>query len=131
MFETLLRGLAPVLSAAVLLLATVAGTHAQSGDDLAALTKQVEDLSKAGKYAEALPLAERAVKLAEEKHGPNDVAVTGPLLKLGATLGRLGRVAEMEAHERRALAIREAVLGPDHPETAKALEALAGTLMQT
>ena len=73
--------------------------HAQSGHDLAQLNKQVEELVKAGKYAEALPLAERAIRLAEEEHGANDVAVTGPLLMLGEVLGGLGRVAEVEPLE--------------------------------
>jgi len=123
--------LVPTLAIAVLVSVTIVSTRAQPSDDLAALNKQVEELSKAGKYAEALPLAERAVKVADEQHGPNDPAVAGPLLKLGNVLGRLGRLADMERHERRALAIRETALGPDHPETAEALAALAGTFAQT
>jgi hypothetical protein len=120
-----------VLAVATLACGLVAGAQAQIGDDVAALDAQVEALNKAGKYAEALPLAEQAIKRAEEQNGPNDPAVAGPLLMLAELLGRLGRVAEGEPHERRALAIREAVLGPDHPDTAKALRALAGTMMQT
>src|SRR5262245_47431223 len=127
----LVRLLAGALLLAALIVAPIARPRAQTADDLASLNSQVEALLKAGKYAEALPLAEKAVKSAEEKRGPNDAAIAGPLLKLGALLGRLGRIPEMEAHERRALAIREATLGPDHPETAEALEALAGTLKET
>ena len=72
MFKSLLRRLAPILAVVFLMLSTSAGTHAQTGDDLAALRKQVSVLISAGRHAEALPLAERALKLAEEQHGPDN-----------------------------------------------------------
>ena len=128
---SLWRRLAQILVLAVLASAATAGARVQAGDDLAALSQQVELLFKAGKYAEALPLAERAVMAAERQHGPNDASVAAPLLMLGEVLGGLGRLPEAEPHERRALAIREAALGPNHPDTAAALVALAGTFSQT
>ena len=44
-------------------------TRAQGADDLAALVRQVSQLHGQGKYAEAIPIAERYVALARQKHG--------------------------------------------------------------
>jgi tetratricopeptide (TPR) repeat protein len=104
---------------------------AQQGDDADALNAQVIKLYGEGKYAEALPFAERAVQAAAQQHGPDDLAVAGPLLMLGEVLGGIGRVPDAEPHERRALAIREKSLEPNHPDTAEALAALGGTFAQT
>jgi tetratricopeptide (TPR) repeat protein len=43
--------------------------HAQSTEDLKALSKQVEQLYQEGKYKEATALANRALALAEQLHG--------------------------------------------------------------
>src|SRR5688572_2313751 len=94
------RRILQVLVVAMLVCSFAASAHAQTGDDLAALNAQVEALFKADKRAEALPLAERAVKAAEKLHGPDDPRVAGPLTMLATVLG-LGRVEEFEALHKR------------------------------
>jgi tetratricopeptide (TPR) repeat protein len=150
MFKSLLRRLAPI-SAIVILLAA-AGVHAQGGDDLAALNRQVEALFDAGKYAEALPLAERAVKVAEERQSPDSPVVVDALLLLAELYQSQGRdpdaehllqrvrisldmlafryesqrrYADAEALRRRGLTILEKVLGPSHPNVGRSLKLLA------
>src|SRR5262249_39942204 len=44
-------------------------TRAQGGDDLATLRAQVSKLYDQGKYSDAIPIAERCVGLARQKHG--------------------------------------------------------------
>lgn len=61
-------------AATVLALVAAPPTFAQQKDDLDALNAQVEQLYRWGKYADANPLAERAVELALSKHGPDSVA---------------------------------------------------------
>jgi hypothetical protein len=103
MLGSIWRRVAPVLAIAVLTLSLAGHAHA-AGDDLAELSAKVEELLDALKHAEALPLAERAVKLAEAKHGPEDPAVAGPLLTLGRvhflTTSRRGRRAALQARPR-------------------------------
>jgi hypothetical protein len=43
--------------------------HAQGSDDLARLRDEVSRLYGQGRFAEALPIAERYVALAQQKHG--------------------------------------------------------------
>ena len=57
-----------LLATLVLGIGTV-GAQAQGADDLAALHGQVSQLYSQGKYAEALPIAERYVALARQRHG--------------------------------------------------------------
>jgi tetratricopeptide (TPR) repeat protein len=96
------------LACALLLAVTPALSPAQAPSDseLQALNQRVNELYRAGKNAEALPLVEQAVKIAEQLQGPNDPAVVGPLLMLGEVLDGLGRLPEAEPFEKRALSIR-------------------------
>ena len=125
------RGAALIVLATLLATAGSTRAQAQGADDLATLNAKVEQLFKAGKFADALPVARMAAQTAEKQHGPDHLAVTGPLLILAEVLGGLDRVPEGEPFERRALAIREKVLGPNHPDTAAAVLALGGTFEQT
>jgi esterase/lipase superfamily enzyme/Tfp pilus assembly protein PilF len=117
--------LAPILAITILLGTIAASALAQTSDDPAALSKEARELYRVGKYAEALPLAERALKAAEEQHSRSDRAVVAPLQILGRLLGRLGRSAEAESALKRSLAILEA-LEPSHPDVAVSLDNLAG-----
>ena len=66
-----LRGIrcAIALVAALVFLIGSREASAQSSDDLGALNHQMSELYDQGKYAEALPLAERYVALARQRHG--------------------------------------------------------------
>jgi CHAT domain-containing protein/Tfp pilus assembly protein PilF len=89
------------------------------------LNKRVIELYQAGKYAEAIPLAQQVLAIRENTLGPNDSAVATALNNLALLYHAQGRYADAEMLYRRALAIREKVLAPDHPDVATALNNLA------
>jgi CHAT domain-containing protein/tetratricopeptide (TPR) repeat protein len=89
------------------------------------LNEQVKTLYGQGKYAEALPLAQDALRLAEATYGPEHPNVATSLNNLAVLYDEQGKYAEAELLHRRALAIREKVLGPEHPDVATSLNNLA------
>ncbi len=108
---------------AVLLAATSA--HAQAGDDPAALDRQVDQLVRAAKYADATEVALRAVALAERQSGADHPNVVQPLSKLAWLYQYQGKHDQAEPLYRRALTIREKALGPDHLDVAISRDILA------
>jgi hypothetical protein len=62
---------AVVLIALVMLVAGIGlmEVRAQGADDFAAVSARISQLHAQGKYAEAIPIAERYVALARQKHG--------------------------------------------------------------
>src|SRR5436190_815496 len=62
------------------------GAQAQGGDDLAALSAQVNELHGQGKYTEAMPIAERYVALARQKHGEEHTEFARAILWLAGAL---------------------------------------------
>jgi tetratricopeptide (TPR) repeat protein len=89
------------------------------------LNKKVVELYQAGKYAEAIPLAQQALAIYEKALGPDHPDVPTALTNLAALHYQQGRYVEAEPLLKRALAIREKALGPDHPDVATALNNLA------
>lgn len=79
-----------------------------------------------GKYAEALPLAQQALRIAETSYGPQDRRVPTSLNNLAAVLKELNRYTDAEPLYQRAAALNEKILGPAHPEVAKSMNNLAG-----
>jgi hypothetical protein len=80
---------------------------------------------KQGRYGEADRLCLRAQPLLERIHGEEHVAVAR-CLNLRAEVYRfLGLAKDAEAVARRALALREKLLGKQHPETAESVDMLA------
>ena len=80
--------------------------------------EQARDLARAGKFQEALPLAQRAVAFCEKNYGPDSPKTAGALELLGSIhMGLLQRRQAIPAYQR-ALAIREK-LGPETVETAR------------
>ena len=114
--------LAPMLAA--FLFGAPAATLAQS-DDFAALRSQVSRLHGQGKYAEAVPLAERYVALARRKHGEKHVEFAAANAWLAFIYKAQARYAEAEPLYRRTLTTYEKVLGPAHPEVGASLHNLA------
>jgi CHAT domain-containing protein/tetratricopeptide (TPR) repeat protein len=115
---------------ALVLIALVAsmgstGVQAQGVDDLTDLRGQVSQLHSQGKYAEAIPIAQRYVALARQKHGEEHTEYATAIAWLGFVYKAQGRYAEAEPLYKRCLAIREKTLGPDHPEVGSALNNLA------
>jgi CHAT domain-containing protein/Tfp pilus assembly protein PilF len=99
-------------------------SFAQTGE-AAALNTKVDELYRAGKYAEALPFAQRSLAITEKTFGRNHAAVAVPLGNLALLYRHQGRYADAEPLYKRALAIREKGLGPDHPYVASSLNSLA------
>ena len=113
-----------------LCLALLAGTclgapsWAQSGGT-AALSARINELSRAGKYAEAVALALAQVETLEKKFGPNNRDVGAALNNLAQLYGNQGRDGEAEPLFKRSIAILEKTAGLDSPEIAAALNNLA------
>jgi hypothetical protein len=79
-----------------------------------ALRKQVVELSKAGRHAEAIPLAERVVSILEKELGPSHPDVAKSLNDLASLYARQRRYADAEPLYKRSLAIREIAVGHNH-----------------
>jgi esterase/lipase superfamily enzyme len=100
--------------------------RAPQQNEIDALNRQVEVLRQAGKYAEAVPVAQRALKLTEQRHGPNHAATAAALTTLAELLIAQNRYADAEPLLKRALAIREkSTPPPDDDNVAQALDNLA------
>ncbi|MBR1193450.1 tetratricopeptide repeat protein [Bradyrhizobium sp. AUGA SZCCT0160] len=93
--------------------------------ETAALSAKINDLSRAGKYAEAVALAQGQVESLEKKYGPAHRDVGAALNNLAQLYGSQGRDADAEPLSRRAIAILEKTTGAGSPEIAAALNNLA------
>src|ERR1700683_3702022 len=96
--------------------------HPSAADEL---TKTVIELYRAGRYAEAIPLAQQALAICEKALGPDHPLVAASLNALAGLYDKQGRYAEAEPLYKRSLAIWEKALGPDHPDVVTALNNLA------
>jgi tetratricopeptide (TPR) repeat protein len=104
---------------------------AQSSEDLDARNRQVQQLYRAGKHTEALPIAEQYVAAARRRHGEEHTAYAEAISWLAVLLRATNRLAEAEPLMRRALAIEEKSLGPNHSNVALLLNNLALLLRDT
>jgi CHAT domain-containing protein len=100
------------------------GRWSNPSDEAAALEQRAEELSRAGKFSEAIPLVQQALTI-WEKLSPDDLYIATPLIQLGDLYTAQGRYAEAEPLYKRALAIREKALGPEHAYIAQSLNNLA------
>jgi tetratricopeptide (TPR) repeat protein len=89
------------------------------------LDAQELQLVNQNKFAEALPIAAEALKIAEASLGPNDIHVSIALTHLADIYDDQKNFAEAEPLYQRALALREKALGPDHLDVAISLTNLA------
>ena len=94
-------------------------------DDLAALNREVKQLYQAGKHAEALPIAHRALEVAERRFGREHPAVGNALNELALLHKSRGQYSEAEPLYQRNIAILEKVRGADHAELSPPLNNLA------
>jgi CHAT domain-containing protein len=88
------------------------------------LDHQAGDLAGAAKYDEALPLAARALEIAESQLGSADPYVAYLLDKLAQLHYLKGDYAKAAELSQRSLAIDEKALGREHPESVLASERL-------
>src|SRR5712671_2183846 len=90
------------------------------------LNQRVIELYQAGRYAEAITLAQRALAIREKALGDNHPVVATAQNSLALLYRNERRYADAEPLFKRSLAIREKALGPDHPDVAQSLNNLAG-----
>ena len=116
--------LTKLLVIAVLVVVAGKGALAQT-DDLATLNKRINEFYRAGKFSEAIPLAESALELTRAQNGEDHLVTAEQMSWLGLLLKYQGRLTDAENQYLRSLAIREKKLGPDHPVVGGALNNLA------
>ena len=121
------KGLLIVLIMGVALLV---GTPAWSNEDslqkAIELNQEVMRLYQQGRYAEAIPHAEKALTIYEKALGPEHPYTALSLNNLAELYGTMSAYDKAEPLYRRSLAIHEKALGPEHPSTALSLNNLAG-----
>src|SRR4029453_6693758 len=116
------------LCAVALCLSTAA---AQDNADIREKTHQLEQLRSAGKFQEAVPIAQEVLKYCEKNYGPDHPETADSLSDLAYLYGGMGERAKALPLYQRALKIREKALGQDHPYTAILLNNLAETYRES
>ena len=82
-------------------------------------------LNQRGRYADAEPLNQHAINIAERALSPDHPILAATLNNLAAVYEEQGRYAEAEPLYQRARDIHERVLGPGHPDFATSLNNMA------
>jgi tetratricopeptide (TPR) repeat protein len=108
------------------LLALAGAARAQTAAEADRLNAEVMRLLQAGKYAEAEPLAKRALALREQVSGPDHPDIGQSLNMLAELYQAQGRYPEAEALFKRGLGLAEKALGPEHHSVSVSLGSLAG-----
>jgi CHAT domain-containing protein/Tfp pilus assembly protein PilF len=110
-----------------LLVAIVIGMPAPASaqrDPATAFDAKITELYRAGKFSEAMPLAQRALAMREKALGPDSQSVGTTLNIISYLYRSQGLYNEAMAPAQRALAIREKGLGPDNPSIAESVAVL-------
>jgi CHAT domain-containing protein len=118
-----------VLFVACALAAIFAAGARADEDELAQLLAQSDKDYNTGRYADAVPVAERIVALTRERFGDKDPRYAAALNGLATFLQFTGSLDRAEQLLRQSLAIDIAVLGPDHPDVATRKANLALVLL--
>ena len=117
-----------LLSALVALPQPVVAADRLSRSDqkkLSLLQQKIEELDRAGKYREAIPLAQDALRLVESTMGSDSLEAGAACDKLGLLYLENGDYAKAEPLYERALRISEKALGREHGRTGTSLNNLA------
>jgi CHAT domain-containing protein/Tfp pilus assembly protein PilF len=117
--------LVPMLWLALVMSACLSAPSSAQKGEVAVTSAKIAELSRAGRYSEAVPLAQGQLESLERKYGPFNSDVAGALNNLALLYGDLGRDAEAEPLYRRAIAILEKVGGLDSSGVAPELNNLA------
>ncbi len=113
------------------LLAWSVGLEAQPADNLDALDAKISELQLAGKYADALRLAERYVAESKVRFGEASLEHAAALDSLAQTYFAQSSFDAAEPIYQRVLAIREKVLGPRHEDVLSTLGMLTNVYRST
>ena len=100
-------------------------TRADETADVALLHKRIIELYGAHKYAEAIPLAERAFNSDEARWGSGHFNTVPSTAMLSLLYREVHNYAKAEPLYKRVLEIREKALGPEHADTILSLNSLA------
>jgi tetratricopeptide (TPR) repeat protein len=111
--------------AAMLVTSFISAPAVAQEDQAAALDKRYMELYRAGKFSEAVPLAQQALAIREKALGPDHPDVATSLNDLANLCLQQGRYADGVPLAQRSLAIREKALGSDRREVAASLGTLA------
>jgi CHAT domain-containing protein/Tfp pilus assembly protein PilF len=95
------------------------------------LVEQINRLRAEAKYAEAIPLAERLIKMVEKEAGPEHVVVAQLINGLAELYRETRNFVRAEPLYQRALTTRQKLLGPEHPDVAVTLNNFALLYIQT
>jgi CHAT domain-containing protein len=116
-----------ILAGFVALLACHLATASLSAQpaDPAAIARRIGELHASGKYADALPLAERLVALAKSRYGEASPDYANALEQLAANHFFRQDYARAEPIYQQVLVIRERALGPAHESVLAVLDTLA------
>lgn len=93
-------------------------------EEAAQLNDRASKLSSAGRYKEAIPLAERVLLIKEKAFGPEHIDVANASSDLAKLYQAQGDYARAETTYLRTLKIREKLLGTEHPLVAATLNNL-------
>ena len=83
--------------------------------ELKELVDQLVTFYQQGRYAEAIPIAEKLLSINEESIGPDHPEVAIILNKLAELYRLVGDYDRAKPMHKRALEINEKVFGPEHP----------------
>jgi tetratricopeptide (TPR) repeat protein len=108
-----------MIVASVLMFGSSASAQRKSEAD--AVNSKIMELSQAGRYSEATPLAQRLLAKLEKTLGPNDPSIPPILNNLAELYRKQGRYGDAEPLYKRCMAI----LGPDHSDLPNCLDNLA------
>jgi tetratricopeptide (TPR) repeat protein len=111
--------------AATLLFGNVSRSLPQPTDEAAELNKRVIELYNAGRYSDAIAVAQQLLATLEKTLGRDHPDVGMVVANLALMYQSQDRYAEAEALFRQALTIQEKALGSDHPAVATSLNNLA------
>ena len=103
-----------------------APSQIQSAEDLDALNQQFVQLYREGKYAEAIPVAQRSLILAKRHFGPGHPDVGVALNNLALLYFARGRYAKAEARDLRTVSLLERAKARETPHVAQSLGDVAG-----
>ncbi len=97
-----------------------------AGSEWNRINSEVVELLRQGNYTRAMPVAKRALELAEKNVGPEHPDLATSLNNLAGLHNEQGQYAQAEPLYQRALAIQEKTLGLNHPSVGTTLSNLAG-----
>ncbi|HEY6333694.1 MAG TPA: TonB family protein [Blastocatellia bacterium] len=98
---------------------------AGNSDEAERLTRQTITLYNRGEYAEALPIAERALEMRRKLAGKDDPLLAAALFNVASLEYALGQYPKAVPLYEECLKVYEKSLGPDDPKLCSALEQLA------